>query len=158
MEIEKKFKVNWLPQGYQDGLKKEIEQCYLCADPVVRIRKSNEAYILTCKSLSGIVEREDVRICNEMEVPLTEEGYLHLKEKADGIVIVKTRYLLPLSDGHTAELDLFHGAHEGLVIVEVEFDSEKEACSFVPPEWFGEDVSGDKSYTNQWLAFHQDWR
>ncbi|MFW5650093.1 MAG: CYTH domain-containing protein [Acetivibrio ethanolgignens] len=158
MEIEKKFKVIRLPENYKAYTKREIEQCYLCTSPVIRIRKSNEEYILTYKSKAGVGEGKTVRICNELEVPLTEESYLHLKEKADGMVIVKTRYLLPLSDGHRAELDVFHKAHEGLVIVEVEFGSEEEAGSFVPPEWFGEDVSCDNRYTNQWLAFHQDWR
>lgn len=158
MEIEKKFKVKRLPEEYGACTKKEIEQCYLCTSPVVRIRKSNEDYIFTYKSKAEGKECKDVRICNELEAPLTEEAYLHLKEKADGIVIVKTRYLLPLLDGHMAELDIFHGVHEGLVIVEVEFGSEEEACAFVPPEWFGEDVSSDKCYTNKWLAFHQDWR
>lgn len=158
MEIEKKFKINRLPEDYRDCAKKEIEQCYLCTSPVIRIRKSNEEYILTYKSKLGVAECKDVKICNELEAPLTEESYLHLKEKADGMVIVKTRYLLPLSDGHMAELDVFHGAHEGLIIVEVEFGSEEEADSFVPPEWFGEDVSCDNRYTNKWLAFHQDWR
>lgn len=158
MEIEKKFKICEYPAGYENFSKKEIEQGYLCTNPVVRIRKSNEEYILTYKSKIGIEDCKDVRVCNELEAPLTEEGYLHLKEKTDGTMITKTRYLIPLEDGHLAELDVFHGVHEGLSIVEVEFSSEEEARIFVPPAWFGEDVSCDKRYTNKWLAFHQDWR
>lgn len=158
MEIEKKFKIREFPEGYESLAKKEIEQGYLCTDPVVRIRKSNEEYILTYKSDIGAEGCRDVRVCNELEAPLTEEGYFHLKKKADGNILVKTRYLVPLADGHLAEMDIFHGAYEGLSIVEVEFSSEEEAHSFQPPYWFGEDVSCDKRYTNKWLAFHQDWR
>jgi CYTH domain-containing protein len=158
MEIEKKFKPLHYPENYKAFEKKEIEQGYLCTEPVVRIRKSNDRYILTYKAKVLENHCEDIRICNELEAELTKSGYLHLKEKIDGEIIKKTRYLIPLSDGHTAELDIFHEGLEGLSIVEVEFASEKEARSFVPPDWFGEDVSGDKRYTNQWLAFHRDWR
>lgn len=158
MEIEKKFRIKNFPEGYESYPKKEIEQGYLCTDPVVRIRKSNEDYILTYKSQLGVKESKEVKICNEIEAPLTREGYLHLKEKADGLIIVKTRYLIPLEDGHLAELDVFHGAHEGLSFVEVEFSSEEEALAFTAPGWFGEDVSQDKHFVNKWLAFHQDWR
>lgn len=158
MEIEKKFKIREYPEGYRDCEKREIEQGYLCTEPVIRIRKSNEDYILTYKSKIGIEDCEAATICNELEAPLTKESYLHLKEKVDGNIIAKTRYFVPLSDGHLAEMDMFHGKQEGLSIVEVEFESAKEAHDFVPPDWFGEDVSHDKRYANKWLAFHPDWR
>jgi CYTH domain-containing protein len=51
-----------------------------------------------------------------------------------------------------AELDLFHGVHEGLRLVEVEFPSAEAANAFVPPAWFGEDVSSDPRYRNSYLA------
>lgn len=158
MEIEKKFKIREYPEKYEMFQKKEIEQGYLCANPVVRIRKSNGDYILTYKSKPEGRENKEVRICNELEAPLTEESYIHLKTKIDGIMIEKTRYLVPLEDGHIAEMDIFHGALEGLSMVEVEFATEEEAHKFVAPGWFGEDVSCDKRYTNKWLAIHQDWR
>lgn len=156
MEIEKKFKVSRMPENCEGFEKKEIEQGYLCTEPVVRIRKSNDDYILTYKSRADSCK--EIRICNELEGPLTKEGYLHLKEKIDGGLVIKTRYLIPLADGHLAELDIFKGVHEGLSMVEVEFSSKEEAELFVPPQWFGEDVSGDKRFTNKWLAFHPDWR
>jgi CYTH domain-containing protein len=158
MEIEKKFKPLHYPENYETFEKKEIEQGYLCTEPVVRIRKSNDRYILTYKAETLKSHCDTVRMCHEFEVELTKEAYLHLKEKIDGELIKKTRYLIPLLDGHTAELDIFHDSLEGLSIVEVEFDSERDALAFVPPDWFGEDVSGDKRYTNKWLAFHRDWR
>ena len=151
MEIEKKFQVKCLPENLEEYEKKEIEQGYLCTRPVVRIRKSNERYILTYKS-NYMAEKSNVRMCDEFEVPLTKEGYLHLREKADNYLISKTRYLIPLEDGHTGELDVFHGRLEGLYFIEVEFTDEEDAGRFVPPEWFGENVSGDERYTNSFLS------
>ncbi len=153
MEIEKKFKVTALPEPLGQYEKKEIEQGYLCKDPVVRIRKSNDSYYLTYKSGYGIGQTDgDTRVNQELEAPLSEAGYLHLREKADGYLIQKTRYLIPLADGHTGELDLFHGRLEGLIFIEVEFADIEEAADFQPPEWFGENVSGDERYTNSFLS------
>lgn len=154
MEIEKKFKVIKVPNNLEQFKKKEIEQGYLCTEPVVRIRKSNDKYILTYKSKIGMEEKkEEVALtCEEVEVPLTKDAYEHLKEKVDNHLISKTRYLIDLDDGLTAELDIFHGVLEGLIFVEVEFPSEAEAAAFVAPEWFGEDVSFDKRYKNNYLS------
>ncbi len=151
MEIEKKFKINALPDHLEQYQKKEIEQGYLCTSPVVRIRKSNEHYILTYKS-NYAEDGDNVRMCEEVELSLTEKGYLHLREKVDNHLISKTRYLVPLPDGHTGELDVFHGRLQGLYFIEVEFIDEKDAACFVPPEWFGENVSRDERYTNSFLS------
>lgn len=154
MEIEKKFKIKELPKNLDQYHKKVIEQGYLCTGPVVRIRKSNEDYILTYKSKIGLDENigKEARVCNEIEMPLTEESYLHLREKTDGNLIEKERYIIPLSNDKKAELDIFRGVLEGLIFVEVEFVDEEEAKNFIPPEWFGEDVSFDNRYTNNYLA------
>ena len=132
MEIEKKFKVKQLPDNLDGYEQKHIEQGYLCVNPVVRIRKSNDRYILTYKSLAAGSDDKntDVRINNEIEVFLTKEGYEHLKEKVDDNLIIKTRYIIPLEDGHTGELDVFGGVLEGLYFIEVEFESEDDAKTF----------------------------
>ena len=58
----------------------------------------------------------------EYNLPLTKESYLHLREKADGVLISKTRYLLPLTGTDlTIELDVFDAPYEGLYLAEVEF-------------------------------------
>ena len=57
-----------------------------------------------------------------------------------------------MHDGLTAELDIFHGMHNGLILVEVEFPSVEVADAFVAPAWFGEDVSADPRYRNSYLA------
>ncbi len=150
MEIEKKFLVKTLPFDLGNYKQKHIEQGYLCLDPVVRIRKSNDQYILTYKCLSG--SQADVRINNEIEASLTKEGYEHLRKKIDGYIIEKTRYIIPLPDGHTGELDVFGGRLNGLYFIEVEFTDEEDAADFVPPEWFGANVSSDKRYANSYLS------
>ena len=150
MEIEKKFKVKQLPDNLDGYEQKHIEQGYLCVNPIVRIRKSNDRYILTYKSLAAGSDDKntDVRINNEIEVFLTKEGYEHLKEKVDDNLIIKTRYIIPL----TGELDVFGGVLEGLYFIEVEFESEDDAKNFLPPDWFGENVSDDKRYANSYLS------
>lgn len=153
MEIERKYKIRQLPEHLEQYEKKEIEQAYLCARPVVRIRKSNDRYILTYKSRLGLAETDcTARVCQELEAELTEEAYYHLREKADGYYVTKYRYLIPLEQGLTAELDLFRGRLEGLVFAEVEFPDEEAAGQFIPPAWFGEEVSQDPRYSNQYLS------
>lgn len=145
MEIEKKYLIHKLPNDLETYPRKKIQQAYLCTDPVVRIRKQDEEYILTYKG-KGLMVRE------EYNLPLNQEAYEHLLQKADGIVLTKTRYLLPLPQGLTIELDVFDAPYENLRLAEVEFSSEEEANSFVPPEWFGEDVTFSKKYHNSVLS------
>ena len=140
VEIERKFLVNQFPEKLDTYPCQRIEQAYLCTDPVLRIRRKNDAYILTYKG-QGFLARE------EHEFPLTEESYRHLLEKADGNRIMKNRYLIPFAP-YTIELDVFDPPFVPLVLAEVEFPSVEEAEKFVPPDWFGEEVTYDPAYTN----------
>ena len=88
----------------------------------------------------------------EYNLPLDEASYNKLLQKHDGKIISKKRYLIPLNDSLTAELDVFEGDLSPLRLVEVEFDSEEEAVEFTAPEWFGEDVSYDPKYKNSYMA------
>lgn len=88
----------------------------------------------------------------EYEVSLTLKAYEHLRKKADGILITKRRYMIPLDDAHTIELDLFHGQLEGITLAEVEFTSVEEANAFLAPDWFGEDVTYDSRYHNSEMS------
>ena len=117
MEIERKFTVKELPKELEKYEKKEMEQAYLCTNPVVRIRRSNEEYYLTYKSKENLALKKDAtaRCCEEVELPLSKEAYDHLKEKADGQVIAKTRYLIPIENGRKIELDIFHGCFDSTV-------------------------------------------
>lgn len=145
MEIERKYLIGWMPENLEEYESCEIEQGYLCREPVVRVRRQGEEWILTYKS-KGMMVRE------EYNLPLTEKAYLQLREKTEGLLIAKTRYRIPLPDGLTAELDVFHGAHQGLVLAEVEFESEKQAEEFTPPEWFGREVTFSEEYHNSNLS------
>ena len=144
MEIERKFLIKELPDLSKYEFL-EIEQGYLSTNPVVRIRKKNDKYILTYKG-SGLFARE------EIEANLTKEAYEHLSTKIDGYLITKKRYLIPL-DPYTIELDVFEGHMDGLIMAEVEFPSVEEANAFNPPTWFGEDVTEDKRYHNSNMIF-----
>lgn len=145
MEIERKFLIQTIPFELAEFGRHEIEQAYLCTDPVVRVRKSDEEYYMTYKG-KGHIARE------EYNLPLNATAYAHLLEKADGNIITKTRYLIPEKDDLTIELDVFHGVFDGLVIAEVEFESMEQAENYQPPEWFGKDVSKDTNYHNATMS------
>ena len=145
MEIEKKYLLKNLPDFAACQFHK-IEQAYLCTDPVVRVRREDETYYMTYKG-RGMLVRE------EYNLPLNKEAYEHLKEKADGNVIGKTRYLVPLDEnGLVAEVDVFDAPFAPLIMAEVEFESEEQANGFVAPEWFGEDVTFDGRYHNSYMS------
>lgn len=144
MEIERKFLLKKLPEGLSAFPHEKIRQGYLNRKPVVRVREHGEHYTLTYKG-EGLMARE------EYNLPLDKESFLHLIEKADGRVIRKTRYRIPYQS-YLIELDFFEDicidSTEPLVMAEVEFSSEEEARSFVPPDWFGQDVTDDPRYHN----------
>ena len=107
MEIERKYLIHKLPEDLETYPRKKIQQAYLCTDPVVRIRRQDQDYYLTYKG-GGLMVRE------EYNLPLNKTAYEHLLEKADGIILSKTRYLLPLTDTLTIELDVFDPPYQGL--------------------------------------------
>lgn len=145
MEIERKYLIDRIPEHLTVTKTRSIEQGYLNTAPVVRIRKDNDDYELTYKS-KGLMVRE------EYNMQLTKEAYEHLKTKVDGRIISKTRQEIPLEDGLTIELDIFHGDLSPLVLAEVEFPTEEAANAFTPPEWFGEDVTYSSKYHNSVLS------
>ena len=149
MEIERKYLVDRLPDNLEQYPHTEIEQGYLCTSPTVRIRKAGDVFWMTVKER---LSTPSTAIHNrEEEFQLDERTYNRLKSKCDGRIVRKTRYRIPL-ENLTAELDVFHAEHEGLIIVEVEFPSSEDADRFTPPSWFGSDVSLDYRYTNSHLA------
>lgn len=145
MEIERKYLIQKLPDDLSSFPVRTIEQGYLNTSPVVRIRKDNEKYELTYKS-KGLMSRE------EYNLPLNLESYEHLKSKIDGRLIKKKRYMIPLSEMLTIELDIFEDDLAPLILAEVEFPDEDTALSFTPPDWFGEDVTFSVQYHNSYLS------
>ena len=134
MEIERKFTVRKLPDNLDSYPFRIIEQAYLNTDPVIRIRREDNDFYLTYKG-RGLMARE------EHNLPLNKESYYHLLLKADGNVISKKRYLIPLlnpkfsdekmqpPEGYslTIELDVFDPPFAPLIMAEVEFGSKTAA-------------------------------
>lgn len=159
MEIERKFTVKKLPESLSQYPCHIIEQAYLNTDPVVRIRRQDDDYYLTYKG-KGLMARE------EYNLPLNEPSYYHLRDKADGNVISKKRYVIPIDNptfvsdcienidqiSLCVELDIFETPFAPLVIAEVEFPSEETANAFIPLDWFDQDVTNDPSYHNSNLS------
>lgn len=155
MEIERKFLISRLPIGLSECKCAHIEQGYLDFgdddEPECRIRKLTEGdqtiYFYTEKGKGDLCREEE-----EYEIP--EYSYKNLKELVVSSILEKTRYYLPLGD-LTAELDVYGGSLEGLMVAEVEFATIKEAESFTPPEYFGEEITYDQKYRNKNLAKKQ---
>ena len=159
MEIERKFTLKHLPENLESYPSHHIEQAYLCTNPVVRIRKQDNEYILTYKS-GGMMARE------EYNLPLTEASYYHLREKADGNIISKRRSKIPLPNPQfkegapippadyklTIELDVFDPPFAPLVMAEVEFGTKQAAESFLAPDWFDRDVTYNREYHNSYMS------
>ena len=145
MEIERKFKIDHMPEHFEQYPSSLIEQAYLCTDPVIRVRRDGSHYYMTYKG-GGMMEREEVNLW------LSAEAYQHMKKKSDGLVITKIRYRIPLQAGLTAELDVFQDILKGLVFVEVEFETKEDALAFTPPDWFGEEVTYDPRYHNSSIS------
>ena len=138
--MQRKFLIKNIPVDLSSYKCRIIEQGYLSTSPVVRVRQDNDSYYLTYKG-SGMMCRE------EYNLPLDAQSYAHLIAKADGNIITKKRYEIPLND-LTIELDVFEGVFTGTVLAEVEFPDKEAADSFVPPDWFGKDVTFSGEYHN----------
>lgn len=145
MEIERKFLVDHLPENLEQYESALLEQGYISTDPTLRIRRHNDRYIFTCKG-KGKLCRE------EFELEITESSFLHLKTKVEGNWIKKKRYFIPYENNLTIELDIFDEPFAPLVYAEVEFPDEATANSFIPPQWFGKDVTLLPGYSNGALS------
>jgi adenylate cyclase len=147
IEIERKFLL--LNDSFKENISTQnrITQGYLNTDPerTVRVRiKKNKGFI-TIKGASNKTGAS--RFEWEKEIPFDEaQQLIQLCEKG---VIDKTRYEVK-SDKHVFEIDIFHGDNEGLILAEIELESENE--SFKKPNWLGEEVTGDPRYYNSFLS------
>ena len=143
-EIERKWLVKELIdlQAYEADT---IEQGYIIVaenGDELRLRNKNGVYIQTLKKGAGLVREE-------VEITLTIEQFEKLWPLTEGRRLKKKRYKIPCAE-YLIELDVFDDI--SLVLVEVEFDSEEQAVSFTPPEWFGEDVTAASEYKNRNIA------
>ncbi|KQC32133.1 adenylate cyclase [Nonlabens sp. YIK11] len=145
-EIERKFLIE--NADFLKGLKGlKIVQGYLSSDPErnVRVRIKGDQGFLTIKGISN--DSGTSRFEWEKEIDVQEAQQL-LKLCLPG-VIDKTRFEIPVGK-HIFEVDVFDGENNGLIIVEVELQNEKEL--FEKPEWLGQEVTGDVRYYNSYLV------
>ncbi len=148
MEIERKFLVR--DDSYKALAQRSyrIRQGYICSGHghTVRVRQRDQQGFLTIKgpSLDGGLSRYEF----EKEITLDEATQLFRLCKPG--IIDKTRYLVPVDDGHTFEVDEFYGDNEGLVVAEVELGAPDEP--YVRPPFLGQEVTGDRRYTNASLS------
>ena len=145
MEIERKWLIKEPPHDLESYPHHVIEQGYLNTHPVVRIRRQDNDYILTYKG-GGLMARE------EYNLPLDRQSYEHLREKIDGRLISKVRYVIPIENGLVVELDHFESPHKGLYLAEIEFSSVEEAEAFPGLSWFEKDVTYDVTYHNSVMS------
>lgn len=145
-EIERKFLVKGPVPG--DLTSEPIRQGYVTVasdSAEVRLRRKGDACFLTVKSEGGLVR-------DEYEIAIGGPEFETLWPLTEGRRVEKTRHRGKLAGGLEFELDVFEGHLAPLVLVEVEFPSKAAADTFVPPEWFGREVTEDKRYRNSALA------
>jgi CYTH domain-containing protein len=149
IEIERKFLVAEPPADLSRWPSSAIEQGYLAVagdGTEVRVRRRDrDAAVLTVKSGGG---RDRV----EEEIDLEPGRFERLWPLTQGRRIEKRRYEIPIAEGAVIELDVYAGDLDGLVVAEVEFDSDADADRFAPPPWFDREVTDDARYKNQRLA------
>lgn len=155
VEIERKFLVKSDDFKNQAFAQNKIAQGYLSSVPerTVRVRIKGKKGFITIKGLSQ--GKGMSRFEWENEIPVDEATeLLKLCEKGK---IEKTRYEIK-SGNHVYEVDEFYGDNEGLVMAEIELNSEEEA--FEKPEWLGEEVTNDERYYNAYLSKNpfKDWQ
>ena len=164
-EIERKFIIP--NSSYEAGnLKKfltcndvmEIFQGYISiGDPEIRVRRCTrlcgdfeglKEYTLGIKMGSGLVRQE-------FKMELSEGQYHELFDSTTSH-ITKTRYVFE-EEGFDIEVDVFRGSHSRLTLAEIEFSSVEESENYVPPLWFGTEVTTDKRYKNKYLSTHHEF-
>ncbi len=147
IEIERKFLV--LNDDFKNRAfaKNEIAQGYLSTNPerTVRIRiKGNDGF-LTIKGSGN--ESGISRFEWEKKIDVNEAKQLmSLCEKG---AISKTRFEVKVGN-HTFEVDEFYEENQGLIIAEIELESESEI--FEIPNWLGKEVTNDERYYNAYLC------
>ncbi len=147
LEIERKFLVRKMPPALAKNPHQRIDQGYLTIGrdrSHVRLRRKGRAYSLTFKR-GAATGRE------EREIRLTKKQFDVLWPATAGARLTKTRYDVPWKKW-TVEIDVYHGANDGLVVAEVEFPDEDACDNFRPPTWLGAEVTGQGRYSNPRLA------
>ena len=147
IEIERKFLVKEKPFSIAKRSLK-INQGYIINEKskVIRVREKGNDYFLTIKGNNIGISRL------EYDFPISKEDAKELIfHFCKTTLIEKTRHYIK-HKGHTWEVDEFHGKNNGLIVAEIELESEDE--KFEIPDWVGEEVTQDDRYYNMNLAIH----
>ena len=145
-EIERKFVLATAPDWLDSTRAEPIEQGYLAVGEgsEVRLRLIGGRPRLTVKSGAGLSR-------DEVEIGLTEAQFEALWPLTEGRRLSKVRHRRETGD-ETIEVDVYGGAHDGLIVAEIEFDSTEASAGFEPPGWLGTEVTGDDRWANASLA------
>ena len=148
-EIERKFLVkdnSFVDEAFK---KRRIVQGYICSDAErsVRVRILGDEGFITIKSATN--KRGWSRY--EFEMPILLRDAEELMKLCLPGLIDKVRHYVK-AGSHTWEVDIFCGENEGLIVAEIELESEEE--TFELPAWVGQEVSGEVKYYNSMLAKH----
>ena len=148
-EIERKFLVKSEAFKIEASASTSISQGFLNADKArtVRVRLTDDKAFLTIK---GETSRSGMsRLEWETEIPVEDaKTLLTLCEPG---VIEKRRYYIQHGE-HTFEVDEFYGENQGLIIAEVELQTEQDI--FERPDWLCAEVTGEVKYYNAMLSKH----
>ncbi len=141
IEIERKFLVDhnlWQSQGEQ----LVIRQGFLATTDklVCRVRQKGESFYLSVKADLDGITRHDF----EYEIP-QRDGQIMLNQHCELPPVEKVRHMVPFA-GMLWEVDVFTGQNDGLIVAEIELESENQP--FKKPEWVTEEVSDDLRYLN----------
>ena len=136
-EIERRFLVETLPEGWKRGAASRVVQGYLPhgqPDLEIRLRRKGQRCCITFKAGQGANRFEE-------EIPINKDQFRSLWPLTRQARIAKRRYQVPCGP-HTVEVDIYEGPHKGLITAEVEFDHPRQSARFQPPAWFGREVTG----------------
>jgi adenylate cyclase len=147
IEIERKYRLTETPDWLGDCRHEEIEQGYLAIaedGTEVRLRRLGDQTLLTVKRGAGEKRLEE-------EIELDAAQFDALWPLTEQRRVSKTRHFVPHGE-LTIEVDVFKGPLAGMVLGEVEFESEDASAAFDPPAWLRTEVTGDERYANESLA------
>ena len=148
VEIERKFLISRTPDWLSRCDSERIDQGYLAVGEdgsEVRVRRIGDRTVLTAKQGRG--ERR-----LEVEIEIGAEQFDALWALTEGRRLRKTRHYV--TNGYRIEVDVYSDELEGLIVAEVEFETEAASAEFEPPAWLGEELTGDVRYANEHLAIH----
>jgi CYTH domain-containing protein len=150
IELEISYLAAAIPEGLAECKSVEIEDTYFPAaqrHAKMRIRRKDNTYTLTKKEQ---IDPNDAGQQREFNLALTLDEYTALRQ-GDGRTVSKTRYFMPYQ-GHIAEVDIFGGPLEGLVVIEFEFDSLEEKDAFGMPDFCSADVTQEEFIAGGMIA------